>query len=76
MPKFKENPNSFMKKYNSSTGKHAKPSPERFFGNLFGGSKGKGPTVQNFLDPAGIFGGGGLGVGGKIFGNLFGRKNK
>ena len=30
-------------------------------------------NIKGLLDPAGIFGGGGIGMGGKIFGSLFGR---
>tara|TARA_R100000664_G_C2707858_1_gene105755 strand:+ start:457 stop:729 length:273 start_codon:yes stop_codon:yes gene_type:complete len=32
MPKFAKNPNSFMKKYSVSEGKHSKVSPKKFFG--------------------------------------------
>ena len=44
MPKFKKNPNSFMKKYNASGAKHVKPSPEKFFGAIraFRGLMGRG----------------------------------
>ena len=63
MPKFKENPNPFMKKYNSSEGKHAKPSPEKFFRGLRGilGGRKKGRSfISRIFDPGGFHEKGGI----------------
>ena len=80
MPKFKENPNPFMKKYNSSEGKHAKPSPGKFFGGLrgiLGGRKKGRGLLSRAFDPLGLHEKGGVlekfGVP-KPFGHLRGEK--
>ena len=71
MPKFAKNEDSFMKKYSTKAGKHAKPSSQKFFGRgllsmmgLGGGSgagSGSGSGHSQLTPP---------GFGGGIFGAL------